>query len=234
MNQLDFARIAPLLAAPFSDGAVKWKIQTKPNDKGMATVVSYVNARDVAARLNQVVGLEWSTVYRAPVEYHGERYGEPYHEMGVTCELTVGHVTRTDVGTTSDTEPLKGMYSDAFKRAAVHFGVGAYLYQSPSVMAATTKRGRTTILTGEAAEELEALTRLIHRSAASLPRFSHLWVFDYAPVTFPAVECELCRQQLVSDKMPSAQVAAYTRQITGRDLCASCFHESQAAQREAA
>ena len=54
-------------------------------------------------------------------------------ESGVRCTLTVNGVSREDVGTASNTEPLKGAFSDALKRAAVHFGIGRELYDLPHI-----------------------------------------------------------------------------------------------------
>ncbi|MCA1572759.1 MAG: hypothetical protein LC798_21195 [Chloroflexi bacterium] len=49
------------------------------------------------------------------------------------CRVTVNGVTRSDVGMPSSQEPIKGAYSDALKRAAVHFGIGRELYELPRI-----------------------------------------------------------------------------------------------------
>jgi hypothetical protein len=46
----------------------------------------------------------------------------------VLCRLTVLGITKEDVG---EGEDLKSAFSDAFKRVAVKFGVGRYLYELP-------------------------------------------------------------------------------------------------------
>jgi len=48
---------------------------------------------------------------------------------GVECTLTILGISHADVGTPSQSEELKGAYSDALKRAAVKFGIGSYLYE---------------------------------------------------------------------------------------------------------
>lgn len=48
---------------------------------------------------------------------------------GTRCDLTILGVTKSDTGSPSYAEQLKGSYSDALKRAAVKFGVGEYLYR---------------------------------------------------------------------------------------------------------
>lgn len=115
---------------PFAPESVKFKIQTA--SAGGALIVSYIDARHVAERLNTLVPGQWSDAYS--VITHGEKI------MGAECRLTIGHVTRTDVGTTNDDKDipdhrmggLKILYSDAFKRAAVKFGIGAFLYSLPA------------------------------------------------------------------------------------------------------
>ena len=59
---------------------------------------------------------------------------DEYHEtaLGVVCTLSIWTdgewVGKTDIGTDSDIEGEKGAYSDAFKRAAVKWGIGRELY----------------------------------------------------------------------------------------------------------
>ena len=118
------AKALPELRRPYTPEAVRWKIQTNPKSAtGKALVVAYIDARHVASRLNLVVAGEWSD---EPQEVTG----------GVVCKLTVCGQTRCDVGwssgTGSDIE-LKTRYSDAFKRAAVKFGVGEFLYALPQI-----------------------------------------------------------------------------------------------------
>lgn len=105
---------------------VKWKAQTAKGDKAMA--VAYVDARVVTKRLNDVAGIAgWQDAYKqvSPAAYE--------------CTLNVRFgdwwVSRTDVGGISEQpdagDKVKAGYSDALKRAAVKFGIGAYLYQLP-------------------------------------------------------------------------------------------------------
>jgi hypothetical protein len=74
----------------------------------------------VIERLNTVVPEDWSTEF------------EPYPGgKQIICKLTLFDVTRSDVGTQSagkNVDPVKGGYSDALKRAAVHFGIGVSIY----------------------------------------------------------------------------------------------------------
>lgn len=90
--------------------------------------MSYITARQVQARLDEVVGPgNWSTSYFA----HGNG--------AVECTLSIYGVSKTDVGYSNnpdrddESEPLKAAYSDAFKRAAVAWGIGRFLYGDPGV-----------------------------------------------------------------------------------------------------
>lgn len=128
------------LAEPFPANKISIKVQTKPNEKGNALCVAYIDARDVMERLDQVVGGEWSDDYRlAP-------------SGGLECALTVMGVTRRDVGDDkNDNETEKAGYSDAFKRAAVKFGIGRFLYDLPKMYGKVKQVGKNFYL--EAGEE---------------------------------------------------------------------------------
>lgn len=130
------------LSAPFevqgADGNIypahKWKVAMT---KGKyAQCVPYIDARQVAARLNQVLGVDgWTDTL---IETAGD---------GVICELTCiiagTKVTRSNVGVPSEYAKTKGMASDALKRAASKFGVGAYLYEfEPVNLAKVSKAGK--------------------------------------------------------------------------------------------
>lgn len=84
--------------------------------------ITYIDARLVAGRLNHVCPEVWAPEF---VPHPSGR--------GLICKLTVGGITRTDYGT-SDYENAKGDFSDALKRAAVHFGVGESLYVVPKMV----------------------------------------------------------------------------------------------------
>jgi len=114
------------LRRPFAASAIRFKIQSNPRQNakgewGKALVVSYIDARTASERLNAVCGLGWSEVF-TPVD------------GGLECSIRVGATVHTDVGWSrsrgSDID-LKALYSDAFKRCAVKYGVGVSLYALP-------------------------------------------------------------------------------------------------------
>ncbi len=118
------------LAEPFPVEEVGFKIQSYNKDKTRGMVITYIDARSVAARLDEVVGV-WEDSYR---ELPSSKNG-----LAVECSLSVyfndRKITRVDTGTASieDRDAHKAAYSDAFKRAAVKFGIGRYLYALPKV-----------------------------------------------------------------------------------------------------
>jgi len=110
----------PHFRRPFTVNAVKFKVQaTWPKDAPTgALVVAYMDARLVTERLNAVLP-EWEDDYLA------------IDGKTMWCNLTVGGVTRKDVGMGSD---YKSLVSDSFKRAGVKFGIGVSLYAIPKMM----------------------------------------------------------------------------------------------------
>jgi hypothetical protein len=82
--------------------------------------LAYIDARNVMERLDSVCGpSNWKDTYERD-------------EKGVMCclSLRIGDewIGKTDGAEPSDIEGYKGAVSDAFKRAAVKWGIGRYLY----------------------------------------------------------------------------------------------------------
>lgn len=112
------------LSEPFPRDAVSWRAQTVNRDGNKAMALAYIDARDVMRRLDEVAGAEnWQDRY----EVHGAK---------TLCYLSIRidgeWVTKADGAGDTDVEAEKGSISDAFKRAAVKWGVGRYLYDMPS------------------------------------------------------------------------------------------------------
>lgn len=138
-----------MLSVKFDGMHIRFRIAPGKMVNGGKPVLCYLDARLVGERLN-MVDLNWGTVMRdlqiIKLEKpkikdkweDGEKTGTqevPLYQASVECRLTVKGITRTDVGEAVDEEGseklVKTAYSDALKRAAVHFGVGAYLYEMP-------------------------------------------------------------------------------------------------------
>lgn len=99
----------------------KYRIQSMAF--GKATIVSYIDARQLQDRLDEVVGCQnWQIDYK---EIKGNLFA------GIAIKLAEEWVWKFDCGTESNVEKEKGEASDSFKRAGVMWGVGRFLYSLP-------------------------------------------------------------------------------------------------------
>ena len=105
------------LKKPFPVNAISWRVGQKSKTKPKAMMLCYIDARDVMDRLDEVCGADWSDDYK---EVKGR----------VVCTITINGVSRSDGAGDTDFEGEKGGLSDAFKRAAVKWGIGRYLYNA--------------------------------------------------------------------------------------------------------
>ena len=97
----------------------KWRVQST-NQYG-SNCVAYIDARDVQDLLDEVVGADgWQCKYE-------EHKGNLFCSIGVYTKHN-DWIWKSDCGTESQVEKQKGEASDAFKRAAVMWGVGRFLY----------------------------------------------------------------------------------------------------------
>ncbi|MEW8193666.1 MAG: Rad52/Rad22 family DNA repair protein [Candidatus Thiodiazotropha sp.] len=123
--------ITALLKRPFPKERVHFRAgaTNAKRNNGKATkaiALAYIDARDVMDRLDEVVG--------------NEHWQDSYSETSrgrVICTLKInfpgiGWIAKSDGAGDTGTEGEKGAISDAFKRAAVKFGIGRYLYSFPN------------------------------------------------------------------------------------------------------
>jgi hypothetical protein len=117
------------LAASVPSSIVQWRQQGKPkarDGKFFAPFVAYIDAQFVRERLDMVVPAEWNlTLELLPplmADPNGELSEEP---VAFKARLEILGTIREDVGTGRD---YKNASTDAFKRAAVRFGIGHELY----------------------------------------------------------------------------------------------------------
>jgi hypothetical protein len=113
------------LSEPFHRSEVKWRVGSTNKDKTKGSALAYVDARAVMDRLDKVCLPEnWQDKY---IETPSNR---------IICELSIfdGYrwITKSDGAGSTTFEGEKGAISDAFKRSAVKFGVGRYLYELPT------------------------------------------------------------------------------------------------------
>jgi hypothetical protein len=147
------------LAKPFPVDAVSWRVgsTTKTKEKGMA--LAYIDARDVQDRLDEVCG--------------PENWRDEYTELSgfVLCKLWIRvggeWVWKCDGAGKTDVEGEKGMVSDAFKRAAVKWGIGRYLYSLDSPWVAIEARGNSYVIAEAGKAVLRAV--LTKQAGASRP-----------------------------------------------------------------
>lgn len=148
------------LALPFSPASISWRIGSTTSDKTRGMALAYLDARDVMDRLDDVCGVGgWQATY-------------PHAGQKTVCSIgiLVGEhwVWKSNGAGDSDIEAEKGALSDAFKRAAVLWGVGRYLYNLKSPWVEIETRGRTSIIKEhEYAKLAEVLTK--HSQGIKVP-----------------------------------------------------------------
>lgn len=100
----------------------QWKIQSFNKAKTKASCVAYIDARDVMDLLDRAVGAEnWSDKYY-------EVRGQIMCSLGLRMSQNEDFIWKSDTGSAGDIEAEKSVVSDAFKRAAVKWGIGRFLY----------------------------------------------------------------------------------------------------------
>lgn len=153
-----------------------WKIQTGKRGDAKAACVAYVDARDVMDLLDSVVGPGgWSDTY-IPLDPSCKNV-----QCTISLKIENEWVTKQDVGTASDMDPEKGAYSDAFKRAAVKWGIGRFLYDLDIEWVALNADGKpidengqriynlTQFIESRQAKKIPSQQQTVARQAQSVP-----------------------------------------------------------------
>lgn len=138
------------LHKPFPPERISWRVGSTNSDKSKGLALAYIDARDVMQRLDAVCGPEnWECRY-------------PHAGAKTVCEIGIfindKWVVKADGAGDSDVEAEKGALSDAFKRAAVKWGVGQYLYDLDSPWVKIEPAGRSVKI---AADEYPRLRKLL-------------------------------------------------------------------------
>jgi hypothetical protein len=118
------------LAAPLPTGTVAWRQDGRAierDGKHFARFVAYVEANTVRERLDSVVPGEWNlTIELLPVvAATDDAENGDANRYAFKARLQILGIVREDVGTGKD---YKQASTDAFKRAAVRFGIAHELY----------------------------------------------------------------------------------------------------------
>jgi hypothetical protein len=131
----EWESISRKLREPFDPTDVDFRVQGRVNEQtNKAQVLAYIDARAVQDRLDSVVGCgNWSFDWSPIVSDNGE-------VMVAKGTLTIYGVSKSDAGSASNFEQSLGAVSHCFKRAAVQWGIGRYLY-SLAVAWVTVERG---------------------------------------------------------------------------------------------
>lgn len=134
------------LAKPFDANCVKWRLQQTNKEKTGGWAVPYLDSRTIAKRLDEVVGqMRWKDEYKPWIS----------SKEGGTSQLCIIYIydddlkewiSKTDGAGLSAIEPIKGGISDAFKRAAVKWGIGRYLYDMEPVWVKAKAKGNSAII----------------------------------------------------------------------------------------
>lgn len=121
----------------------KWRVQSA-NQYG-ASCVAYIDSRQVQDLLDEVCGADgWQCKFEEHkgnmfcsigiIEYFNDKSNEDKTRLD-------DWVWKSDCGTESQVEKQKGEASDAFKRAAVMWGIGRFLY-SKKIIKLPTKQNQ--------------------------------------------------------------------------------------------
>jgi len=123
------------LKAPFPSDEVKWRIGATNKDKTRGIALAYVTARAVMDRLDEVVGPE-----------NWQRHYEFGNGGTIICSIGIKideWIWKSDGAGQTDFEGIKGGLSDAFKRAAVSWGIARYLYQLEGKWVPVEQKGKS-------------------------------------------------------------------------------------------
>lgn len=117
------------LRRPYTPESVKFRPADKPDRRGSVRCLPYLDASLVRERLNDV-DPDWFATY----EFIGKTPSDPVglaQYIPIVCRLSLNGIMREAVGqgtgSGANANAVKAAQSDALKRAALEFGVGAYL-----------------------------------------------------------------------------------------------------------
>ena len=139
------------LREPFAFQEIEWKIQVATQDKAKGMAVAYIDSRAIQKRLDEAVGaFNWQNIYST------------WQDKSQICGISIFNneskewVTKYDGAENTDIEPIKGGLSDAFKRSAIQWGIGRYLYELTGLWVEIEQRGKSSIIKSNQYAYLEA------------------------------------------------------------------------------
>jgi len=131
-NSMQSKQVGEQLRAPFPAKLVSWRVGKTNPDGSRGQALPYISPRAVQDRLDEVVGpAAWSNSFEAVT------LGESSSSVIATIKLLLdgNWIAKSDASQLDSFAEeanreiaVKGVYSDSFKRAAVLWGIGRYLY----------------------------------------------------------------------------------------------------------
>jgi hypothetical protein len=137
------------LSAPFMPEEIDWRVGSTNGDKTKGMALAYMDARAVMDRLDNSCGPQnWQCQYTQAGSI-------------MICAIGVcfdgSWVWKQDGAGATDFEGEKGAMSDAFKRAAVRWGVGRYLYDIKAPWVAIQQFGKSFKIVEDERKKLDEL-----------------------------------------------------------------------------
>jgi hypothetical protein len=207
--------ILTLLKAPFPADSLSWRIGNKSNwdktkkcpiDKSKpvkAQMLVYIDARDVQDRLDEVCGCNWSNNLK---EVAGR----------MVCGITINGITKSDGAGDTDFEGEKGGISDAFKRSAVMWGVGRYLYNAKNfnTWIEYGEKDNDFTIVKRAKEEFKDIARLLGLSVQTY----HYWLneVDYCPDNQLDMIVEQARKYAKREEWNNSNLETFKKHVEKR------------------
>tara|TARA_R110000796_G_scaffold139210_1_gene255305 strand:+ start:55 stop:537 length:483 start_codon:yes stop_codon:yes gene_type:complete len=120
----------------------KWRVQS--STQYGANCVAYIDSRQVQDLLDEVMGVgDWQCKFE-------EHKNNMFCSIGINVnwgtnmegDAKPNWVWKSDCGTESQVEKQKGEASDAFKRAAVMWGIGRFLYSKKIIKLPVKDNGK--------------------------------------------------------------------------------------------
>lgn len=181
------------LAAPFPAADVEWRIQHATQDKTRGLAVPYLQSRAIQSRLDDVVGpYNWKSEYKPwhPVANSNKTTASQLCGLAIFCAERNEWVQKWDGAENTDIEPVKGGISDSFKRAAVLWGIGRYLYSIGGAWVELEMKGKSPSISTSGMQQLNNHYNQKLKQPAS--NVTPLPTQQSAPQTNPGFDYSVC------------------------------------------
>lgn len=148
---MTFQDLFDQLCEPFPADLIDWRVGSTSPDKARGMALAYIDARTVMDRFDSVCGpAGWQCNY------------SPGMSNSIVCNIGIRSpdkqdewLWKADGAGATDFEGEKGALSDAFKRAAVKWGVGRYLYDLDSPWVGIEQKGRSFTIKEDERQKLD-------------------------------------------------------------------------------